>query len=65
MFEEGHQMQVICQNSGHRDPRSALTYDNTHEVLGQKLLADMFGENVADVSIGVAVKRSSMNLDNI
>lgn len=53
LFEAGHQMQVIARKSGHRDPRSALSYHNTQGVLGQKLQADMFGENVPTVQIGV------------
>ena len=56
-------MNFVARNSGHRDPRSAQSYHNTDGVLGQKLQADMFGENVPDVAIGVGDKRS--NVDGI
>lgn len=58
-------MQVIQWKSGHRDACSALTYDNIHFLLGEKLQEDMFGEKVPYVFTGVGVNRYSKNLNNV
>lgn len=53
LFQAGHQMEVIARKSGHRDPRTVLSYQNTQGELGQELQSDMFVENVSDLEIGV------------
>lgn len=42
-FEDGFKFHVVARNSGYRDPRSALCYQSTECVHGQKLKANMFG----------------------
>lgn len=53
LFEAGFQFQVIARKNGHRDTRSDLCYKNIEGVLGQKLHANMFWEEIGDVQISV------------
>lgn len=60
LIEARHHMGVNFRKYGQLDPRSALSYHNTHGVHGHNLQSHMFDETVPDVQIGLWLTRAKV-----